>query len=68
MMASTIEVLSELQERMVMAKARLNVAAEQYAKTGDTQNSTRLSGKAEGMGLCLSYLHETIGEVERHED
>ena len=49
------EVVADLRERLRLAECRLDVMAEQNS---DHDEVLRLSGKAEGVALALSYLRD----------
>lgn len=58
------EQIQELHDRLTRAAATLDESAESYWEAAER---SRVRGKAEGVRLALSYLDETIREVERAE-
>ena|SRR5665213_975908 len=51
-------IVVELQGRMVKADAELTFLMEKSAALHNTSEYNRLSGKREGVRLCLGYLNE----------
>ena len=52
------EILDDLRERLTKAARALERVAAQNAERGTWTNAARLDGKAQGVRLALSYIHD----------
>jgi len=52
------EILDDLRDRLVKAADGLQRMAAEYAEHGTWDTARRLDGKAQGVRLALSYIHD----------